>query len=145
MVTRGGYARLIRVESYINDEFHDMITADGMIIATPTGSTGYSLSAGGPIIEPSMNCMVLTPVCAHSLRHCPTVVSGSSVIRIKLTPNRGQTAELQIDGQNQGMLKDGDEIIVSGNEKGIRLVRFGDYRFYNLVRKKLTEWGSNPG
>ena len=145
VVTRGGYARLIRVESYINDEFHDMITADGMIIATPTGSTGYSLSAGGPIIEPSMNCMVLTPVCAHSLRHCPTVVSGSSVIRIKLTPNRGQTAELQIDGQNQGMLKDGDEIIVSGNEKGIRLVRFGDYRFYNLVRKKLTEWGSNPG
>ena len=62
VVTRGGYARLIRVESFINNEFHDTITADGIIVATPTGSTGYSLSAGGPVIEPSMNCMVITPV-----------------------------------------------------------------------------------
>ncbi len=145
VVTRGGYARLIRVESYINQEFHDVITADGMIIATPTGSTGYSLSAGGPVVEPSMNCMIITPVCAHSFRHCPTVVSASSMIRLRMMPNREQTAELQIDGQNRGTLKSGDEILVSGRQQGIRLVRFKDYRFYDLMRTKLTEWGSNPG
>lgn len=140
VVTRGGYARLIRVESFINNEFHDTITADGIIVATPTGSTGYSLSAGGPVIEPSMNCMVITPVCAHSFRHCPTIVSTSSVIRIRLQPARAQTAELQIDGRNCGTLRNGDEILISGKEKGIRLIRFEDYHFYDLMRQKLTEW-----
>lgn len=140
VVTRGGYARLIRVESYINDELHDTITADGIIVATPTGSTGYSLSAGGPVIEPSMNCMVITPVCAHSFRHCPTIVSTASVIRIQLQSSRMQTAELQIDGRNCGTLRSGDEIMITGKEKGIRLIRFEDYHFYDLVRQKLTEW-----
>lgn len=140
VVTRGGYARLIRVESHINHEFHDTITADGIIVATPTGSTGYSLSAGGPVIEPSMKCMVITPVCAHSFRHCPTVVSTSSVIRIRLLPSRQQTAELQIDGRNCATLQNGDEIHVSGGEKSIQLIRFDDYHFYDLMRQKLTEW-----
>jgi len=144
VVTRGGYARLIRVESYINQEFHDMVTADGLIVATPTGSTGYSLSAGGPVIDPSMRCMVVTPVCAHSFRHCPTVVSAEAGIRLRLMPNRDQTAELQIDGQNRGTLKSGDEILVSGSEKTLQLIRFGPYRFYDLTRRKLTEWGSGP-
>ena len=145
VISRGGYARLIRVESTINGQFHDVITADGIIAATPTGSTGYSLSAGGPVIEPSMQCMVLTPVCAHSLRHCPTVVSASSEVRLRLLPDREQTAELQIDGQNRGTLRSGDEILVSGSPRSLQLIRFGEYRFYDLMRTKLTEWGSNPG
>ncbi len=143
VVTRGGFARLIRVESHVNGELQDIYTADGLIVATPTGSTGYSLSAGGPIVEPSMNCMIITPVCAHSLHHCPTIISGKSVIRLRLREDRSQSAELQIDGRSRGMLESGDAVTISGTERKMRLLRLRDYRFFHLMRTKLTEWGSN--
>ncbi len=143
VVTRGGFARLIRVESHVNGELQDIYTADGLIVATPTGSTGYSLSAGGPVVEPSMNCMIITPVCAHSLHHCPTILSGKSVIRLRLRKERIQSAELQIDGQNRGMLESGDAVSISGTERKMRLLRLHEYQFFHLMRTKLTEWGSN--
>ena len=142
VITRGGYARLIRVEAFVNQREYGVFTADGIIVATPTGSTGYSLSAGGPIVEPGMNCMIITPVCAHSMQHCPCIVSGESRIRLLLKPEREQTAELQIDGQSRGTLKSGDEILVSGTEKKIRLIRLHSYDFFGLLRRKLIEWGS---
>lgn len=142
VITRGGYARLIRVEAFVNEKEYGVFTADGIIVATPTGSTGYSLSAGGPIVEPGMNCMIITPVCAHSMQHCPCVVSEKSRIRLLLKPEREQTAELQIDGQNRGMLQSGEEILVSGTEKKIRLIRLHSYDFFGLMRRKLIEWGS---
>lgn len=142
VITRGGYARLIKVDAFVNQNEYGVFTADGIIVATPTGSTGYSLSAGGPIVEPGMNCMIITPVCAHSMQHCPCVVSDRSVIRLLLNPGREQTAELQIDGQNRGMLHSGDEILVNGTEKRIQLIRFGSYDFFGLMRRKLIEWGS---
>ena len=142
VITRGGYARLIKVDATVNRKEYGTFTADGIIVATPTGSTGYSLSAGGPIVEPDMNCMIITPVCAHSMQHCPCVVSETSEIRLLLTHDREQTAELQIDGQNMGSLKAGDEIHVTGTEKKIRLVRLHPYDFFGLTRKKLSEWGN---
>ncbi len=142
VITRGGYARLIRVECTVNGEQYGVFTADGMIAATPTGSTGYSLSAGGPIVEPGMNCITLTPVCAHSLAQCPCIVSGSSRISFRLQPDRRQTAELQIDGLNMGTLEAGDEIRVTGADEKIRLLRIRPYHFFSLLNQKLTEWGS---
>ena len=142
VITRGGYARLIRVNASVNGKHYATFTADGIIAATPTGSTGYSLSAGGPIVEPGMNCIVITPVCAHSMQHCPCVVSGNADIRFLLNPGREQTAELQIDGQNMGSLKSGDEIHITGTDKKIRLIRLHSYDFFGLVRQKLSEWGS---
>ena len=141
VITRGGYARLIRVEAFVNQKEYGVFTADGIIVATPTGSTGYSLSAGGPIVEPGMNCMIITPVCAHSMQHCPCIVSVESMIRLLLRPDREQTAELQIDGQNRGTLEAGDEILICGTEKKIRLIRLHPYDFFGLMRRKLTEWG----
>lgn len=143
VVTRGGYARLIRVECTVNGEPVGVFTSDGMIAATPTGSTGYSLSAGGPIVEPGMNCITLTPVCAHSLQKCPCIVSGHADIRFRLQPERKQTAELQIDGINRGTLEAGDEITVTGADRTISLVRLYPYHFYSLLHTKLREWGSN--
>ena len=142
VITRGGYARLIRVDAFVNGREYGVFTADGIITATPTGSTGYSLSAGGPIVEPEMNCMVITPVCAHSMQHCPCVVSGTSEIRLLLSPDRVQTAELQIDGQNMSTLQAGDEILIKGSDRKIRLIRLHPYDFFGLVRRKLVEWGS---
>lgn len=142
VITRGGYARLIRVDAYVDDHEYACFTADGIIAATPTGSTGYSLSAGGPIVEPGMNCMVITPVCPHSMMHCPCIVPANSEIRFLLNPEREQTAELQIDGQNMGSLCAGDEIYVTGAGKKIRLIRLHTYDFFGLMRRKLNEWGS---
>ena len=143
VITRGGYARLIRVECIVNGDLVGVFTADGMIAATPTGSTGYSLSAGGPIVEPDMNCAILTPVCAHSFQKCPCIVSENADIRFRLREDRYQTAELQIDGMNRGTLKAGDEVLVTGSEKKIHLLRLHPYRFHSLMRQKLQEWGSN--
>ena len=142
VITRGGYARLIRVDAFVNGQEYGTFTADGIIVATPTGSTGYSLSAGGPIVEPGMNCMIITPVCAHSMQHCPCVVSETSEICLRLHPEREQTAELQIDGRNMGSLKAGDEIRVTGTDRRIRLIRLHPYDFFGLTRRKLSEWGS---
>ena len=142
VITRGGYARLIRVDSSVNGKAYGIFTADGIIVATPTGSTGYSLSAGGPIVEPQMNCMIITPVCPHSMQHCPCIVSETADIRLLLSPEREQTAELQIDGQNMGSLNSGDEIHITGTEKKIRLIRLHPYDFFGLTRRKLSEWGS---
>ena len=126
----------------MNGEQFGVFTSDGMIAATPTGSTGYSLSAGGPIVEPGMHCITLTPVCAHSLQRCPCIVSARADIRFRLLPERQQTAELQIDGMNMGTLEAGDEIAVTGAEKRIRLIRLKPYHFYSLLHTKLREWGS---
>ncbi len=145
VITRGGYARLIRVESFINDEMYSVFTADGIIVATPTGSTGYSLSAGGPLIEPDMNCMIITPVCPHSLYQRPCVVSGHSAIRLRLSEDRSQSAELQIDGKSRLKLRAGEEIMITGSEKTLKLVRLRQFEFFNILRKKLTEWGSQHG
>ena len=142
VITRGGYARLIRVDACVDSREYGVFTADGIIVATPTGSTGYSLSAGGPIVEPGMNCMIITPVCPHSMQHCPCVVSGTADIRLLLSPEREQTAELQIDGQNMAGLSAGDEIHVTGAQKKIRLIRLHPYDFFGLTRRKLSEWGS---
>ena len=94
-------------------------------------------------MEPSMRCIVLTPVCAHSLQQCPCVVSEGSEIRFRLQKERNQTAELQIDGMNRGTLEAGDEIIVTGSPDTVQLLRLHPYHFYSLLHMKLREWGSN--
>ena len=141
VVTRGGYARLIQVEIRINREHWGTFLADGAIAATPTGSTGYSLSAGGPVVAPGVDCMVITPVCAHSLQHCPCIVSGDTEIRFQLTRERDQRAELQIDGQNKHTLRAGDSVSITVAEEYMQLARLQDYRFFSVLQAKLNEWG----
>ena len=86
--------------------------------------------------------MIITPVCPHSMQHCPCIVPESADIRILLSPGREQTAELQIDGQSMGKLNAGDEIHITGTDKKVRLIRLHPYDFFGLVRRKLSEWGS---
>ena len=89
-----------------------------------------------------MSCMIITPVCPHSMKHCPCIVSDKTDIKLVLNPQREQTAELQIDGQSMESLQAGDEIHIEGTEKKIRLIRLHPYDFFGLTRRKLTEWGS---
>ena len=140
VVTRGGFARLIQVETRINQEHWGTFIADGMIAATPTGSTGYSLSAGGPVIAPGVSCMAVTPVCPHSMQHCPCIVPRNAEITFILSAEREQQAQLQIDGRNVRTLKAGDQVHITGAAEAVSLVRIGEYRFFKVLQTKLTEW-----
>ncbi len=140
VVTRGGFARMIRVDACVNDEYLGTYTADGLIAATPTGSTGYSLSAGGPVVAPGVRSTLITPVCPHSFQHSSFLVPDKALIRFRLWKNRVQSAVLQIDGQHKKTLEAGDTVYITGAENTLRLVRLAPCRFFTLTRRKLSEW-----
>ena len=114
--------------------------ADGVVVATPTGSTGYSLSAGGPVIAPQVDCMLITPICAHSLQHRPAVVHGSAEIRLLLGSDTEQSAMLEVDGQTKTVLSGGKSVHICRAEETLRLIRLHKGQFFQLLRDKLTEW-----
>ncbi|GLI19120.1 NAD kinase [Tepidanaerobacter syntrophicus] len=138
VVTKGPFARLIRLKTYANEEYIDTYPADGLIIATPTGSTAYSLSAGGPIIHPNMNLLLLTPICPHTLRSRSIVVSENDVIKVKLLADHPEIM-LTVDGQQGYKLLPGDQIIIKKSNFLTRLIRLKERSFYDVLRKKLSE------
>lgn len=140
VVSRGGYARLIVLDALAGEETVGRYVADGLIVATPTGSTGYSLSAGGPVIHPAVDCMVITPICAHTLQHRPVVVPGNEHIRLVLSGDEEAGVVLQVDGQNRCMLQRGETIQIHKAAETVGLIRLAPRRFFPLVREKLTEW-----
>lgn len=140
VVTRGGYSRLITIDAHVSRDRIGRYIADGIIVATPTGSTGYSLSAGGPIISPGVPCMVLTPVCAHTLQHRPVVVPDGATVQLHLRCDQEQGIVLTIDGQDAQALSGRDRIAVSRAPQDLSLIRLKEPHFFSLVRNKLTEW-----
>ncbi len=144
VVTRGGFARMIQIETRISGELWDTFIADGVLAATPTGSTGYCLSAGGPILAPGVEGIVVTPVCAHSLRHSPCVVTPDSVIEFRMKKERSHRAELQIDGQSCRNVEAGEAVTVTGAKQHLRLVRMEAHRFFERMTQKFLAW-SQPG
>jgi len=143
VVTKSGYARLLRVRTYVNDDHLATHRADGLIVATPTGSTAYSLSAGGPIVHPSVRAMVVTPICAHTLNARAVVVSADDVIALRLDPVGAPPppAILTVDGQEGFPLAADDEVRVGRSPHVARLIRFGREGFYTVLRSKLW-WGA---
>ena len=140
VISRGGYSRLITLTALVDGEAAGRYVADGVILATPTGSTGYSLSAGGPVIAPKVDCMVITPICAHSLQHRPTVVHGDAAIQLILGADAEQSAVLEVDGQSKGSLSCGDTVQIHRAAETIRLVRLRRGMFFQTLRNKLVEW-----
>lgn len=140
VLSRGGSARLTTINAWVDGELSGRYVADGVVVATPTGSTGYSLSAGGPIVSPKVDCMVITPICAHTLQHRPTVVHGGADITLELLPEDVQRAALQVDGQSCMELTSGMQAHIRKDDRPIRLIRLRKQHFFQLVRDKLTEW-----
>ena len=138
VVSRGGYARLIGMNAYVDEDFVGRFLADGLIVSTPTGSTGYSLSAGGPIICPEVECMLLTPVCAHSLQHRPVVTSASQTVTIQLVD--AAQAMVSVDGQECFTLLVDQQLKVTRAERAAQFVRLTPQSFFNTIRIKLSEW-----
>lgn len=140
VITRGGYARLITMEVRVDAEWMGQFVADGLVVATPTGSTAYSLSAGGPVVAPGVDCNIITPICAHSLQHRPTLTAGNATIQLKMGADLQQRGVLQIDGRNCMELSSGDKITIQRFSQKLQLVRFQDLQFFYRVHSKLKEW-----
>ena len=140
VVSTGGPVRMIEIECRINQMFVNSFRADGMIIATPTGSTAYSLSAGGPIVHPSMGAILLTPICPHTLSNRPVVVPGDSVVDL-LFPRAERELMLTIDGQVPVQLLPGDQVTVTCSRTTFDMIRPTNRNYYEVLRTKL-KWGT---
>jgi NAD+ kinase len=138
VVNKTALARLNNYDLFVDKSFVSSYRADGMIVATPTGSTAYSLSAGGPVVMPTVNAFVITPVAPHSLTHRPLVVPDSAVVEILLRSDE-EVAYLSLDGQPGFDLKDGDRVRCRRSEHKISLFRT-EADFFHVLRSKL-KWG----
>ena len=138
VVTKGPFSRIIRLDAFIGTNFLESYTGDGIIIATPTGSTGYSLSAGGPIVNPSLDVLVVTPVCPHSLYNRSVIVKGSETVTMTVYTRQSEII-LTVDGQVGFTLYEDDKVIVSRAPRKVSLVTFKEHSFYTLLGNKLKE------
>ncbi len=139
VVNKGALARMMDLDTYVNDLYLNRFKADGLIICTPTGSTGYSLSAGGPIVYPSLNLFSITPICPHTLTNRPLIISDESIIRIELM-SESEDVFLTVDGQVGVRIERHDRVIVRKSEKTLSLVK-NPFRSYFEILKQKLKWG----
>jgi NAD+ kinase len=138
VLTKTEMARMIDLDVHVDDHFVCVYRADGLIISTPTGSTAYSLSAGGPIMFPTVAAFALTPICPHMLTNRPVIVPDESVIHV--VPGDGPLPYLTIDGQVGEMLQHGDRVVCKRSNHFLNLIRPPDMLFFDVLREKL-KWG----
>ncbi|MCI8336758.1 MAG: NAD(+)/NADH kinase [Peptococcaceae bacterium] len=138
IVNKGILARTVVIDIYVDGEFVIEYPSDGVIVSTPTGSTAYSLSAGGPIVDPNLALMVISGVCPHLLHARPLVVSGDAKVDIVFHSNAAKGV-VTADGQHPFFLEDGDHIQISSFHKKAKLVRLGEKHFYDTLNHKLSE------
>jgi NAD+ kinase len=134
-------AHMIEFEAFINDEFVFSQRADGLIIATPTGSTAYSLSGGGPIINPGLDAVAMVPMFPHTLSSRPLVVDSNSEIKLKVSPSNTADMQISCDSHISMAVLPGDEVIISKSPNKLKLIHPKSYSYYSVLRSKLN-WGS---
>ena len=140
VVNKGQLARLIEFETWVDGEFVNSTRADGIIVATPTGSTAYALSAGGPILHPTLPAIVLVPICPHTLSDRPLAVSSNSRIEIVMTSTARQSAHVTLDGQTNFSIQDHDCVRVRRADRAVTLIHPTRRNHYEVLRAKLR-WG----
>jgi NAD+ kinase len=141
VVSKGTLARMIEIQILIDGQFVTRLRGDGLIVSTPTGSTAYSLSAGGPIIHPTVQALILTPICPHTLTHRPLLVPRGVALEVTLT-SQVEGAMATFDGQVGVALVQGDTVAVAVSEHRTQLIRLPDRTYYDLLRRKL-KWGDS--
>ena len=140
VINKGPLARIIDLDVYINERFLTTFRADGLIIATPTGSTAYNLSAGGPILYPTMANFILTPICPFTLSNRPLILPDSDIISIKMGKESEERVHLTFDGQVGFDFSYGDKVMIKKSEQGIKLIKSPDQSYFEILRAKLM-WG----
>ncbi len=135
--------RMIELETRVNNKHVNTLRADGFIVATPTGSTAYALSGGGPILHPSIDTIVLVPICPHTLSNRPIVVDANSKVEILLPEGNRHTALASIDGQIDMDFMPNDMIVIEKGKQALRLIQSKDYDYFDVLREKLR-WSTPP-
>lgn len=138
VISKGALARINTLEVYADQEFVSTYKADGLVLATPTGSTAYSLSAGGPIVYPEIDVILITPICAHTLQARPIVIPSHKTIQVNIVLQQSSSS-LTIDGQHCLELLNKDQVVVGKAPFYARLIRLHSQNFFNVLREKLRD------
>ncbi len=137
VISRASYTRMIALDVLVDNHFVTSYVGDGVVVSTPTGSTAYSLSAGGPVVDSSLDVCIITPVCPHTMSSKPLIVPGSSEITIKFHANFDDISMLTADGQKSVKIAEGDEIVIKASPLKTRLIKVSGRGFYDIFTKKL--------
>ena len=140
VITKAGPSRIIELDVSVGGVFVSSFRADGIIVSSPTGSTAYTLAAGGPILSPTLPAVVITPICPHMLTNRPLVVSDESRIELRLRAAREVDVYAALDGQETFAFADDDHVIVTGSPRRLKLVKAPGRDYYEVLRTKL-KWG----
>ncbi len=140
VVTKGARSRMIDLSVWVGDEFVTDVKADGLIVATPTGSTAYNLAAGGPIVQPTLDALLLTPIAPHTLTNRPIVIPATSVVRVQPRIQDRDEVYVTFDGQAGFQVEAGHEIRVCRADRTLRLIRPSTRSYFAVLREKL-KWG----
>ena len=140
VITKGTRSRMIDLSVWVGEEFVTRVKADGLIVATPTGSTAYNLAAGGPIVQPSVDALIVTPIAPHTLTNRPIVIPTTSPVRVQPRMDDRDEVFVTFDGQAELPLRSGDEIQVCRAEQPLRLIRPSTRSYFEVLRRKL-KWG----
>jgi NAD+ kinase len=142
-IGKGSFARMVTVDVFVDGVYFDSFSGDGLIVSTPTGSTAYSLSCGGPIVVPQVNVMLITPICPHTLSARPCVISHEQQIRLIVRATH-EDLGLTVDGQVGVRLQSGDEVRVKAAAERTTLVKWRDREFFKVLRQKLHGQDTKP-
>ncbi len=135
--------RMVEFETYIDGRFVNAQRSDGLIVATPTGSTAYALSGGGPLLHPSLDALLIVPICPHTLSNRPIVVSGDSRIEIRICGGDHTRVRISCDGQSDRKISDGEHLYIRKSPHPVRLLHPKGHDHYKILRAKLG-WGGHP-
>ena len=138
LLSRGTRLNTLPISVYLDDEFTQTFCGDGVMVSTPTGSTAYSLSAGGPILSPDVSAYLVTPVCPHSLNVRPMVVSDDKILKMECI-RPGASAHIYIDGRDKGALPVGEKLTVKKSDAEVKFVRINNVNFYSKILKSLEK------
>lgn len=143
VINKHHVARLIDFDTYIDEHYVNNHRADGLIVATPTGSTAYALSGGGPVMHPQLHAIVLVPICPHALADRPLVVDDSARIEIRIAPRNTNPVQVTWDGQKSFELRNGDCVRIRRSDHPLTLIHPANHDYFRILRGKLR-WGSQP-
>ncbi|MDF2870260.1 MAG: ATP-NAD/AcoX kinase [Anaerocolumna sp.] len=144
VISRSNFSRIINISIYVNGELADSYRGDGVIVSTPTGSTGYSLSSGGPVVKPDADILVITPICPHTLGARSIIVSSEDSVRIQINENKQPNEEgavAVLDGRPAGELKAGSSIHITKAHEKTKMVKINHVEFFEVLRKKIGQGG----
>ena len=138
VVSSEGISRIVRLSVYVGEQYLGDYRADGVIVATPTGSTGYSTAAGGPILHPEMDALIVNPICPFTISHRPLVLPATELVRVVIAGEQRTKVALTVDGQSLLPLEANDEVLVRSSPQPVRIVRPRSRTFYEVLRSKLN-------